>query len=372
MDKSRGTWLARGLDSLLGTEKAMRIRTSQLVLATVLMLACIADFFWLVMHGIANLHDVALWAGFSLGGLGLAFGLVRSGFSSRWPDPSLAFAQMLYAIACSSVAFVLAGDGRGVTLPLVTVILTFGMFGLSIRQVLFVAGYTLLLFGAAMVFVRVTSGSSVPFEVHIAYFFMLVIVVVGCSFLTWRLTTMREYMRQQKAQLVQALEKIQQIATRDELTGVANRRLMLELMGEQIQRAIRTGSVPVVALLDIDHFKRVNDTYGHAAGDCCLQTFAKVVQSSIRTNDRLARWGGEEFLILLTDTDFGLALACLERVRTQVAQAVVVVSGMNIRVTVSIGVTQYQPGDSIEKTIERADLALYAAKAQGRDRVVSA
>ncbi|MBC7680913.1 MAG: GGDEF domain-containing protein, partial [Ferruginibacter sp.] len=223
MDESRGTWLARGLDSLLGTEKAMRIRTSQLVLATVLMLACIADFFWLVMHGIANAHDVVLWAGFSLGGLGLAFGLVRSGFSRRWPDPSLAFAQMLYAIACSSVAFVLAGDGRGVTLPLVAVILTFGMFGLSIRQVLFVAGYTLLLFGAAMVFVRVSSGSSVPFEVHIAYFFMLVIVVVGCSFLTWRLTTMREHMRKQKDQLEQALEKIQQIATRDELTGVANR-----------------------------------------------------------------------------------------------------------------------------------------------------
>ncbi|MBC7681435.1 MAG: GGDEF domain-containing protein, partial [Ferruginibacter sp.] len=196
--------------------------------------------------------------------------------------------------------------------------------------------------------------------------------VVGCSFLTWRLTTMREHMRKQKDQLEQALEKIQQIATRDELTGVANRRFMLELMDEQIQRAARTGTAPMVALLDIDHFKGVNDTYGHHAGDCCLQTFATVVQSGIRNTDRLARWGGEEFLILLTDTDFGFALDCLERVRTQVAQAVVVVGGVDIRVTVSIGVTQYQAGDSIEKTIERADLALYAAKAQGRDRVVSA
>jgi len=219
MDRPR-TVLQRSLDRLLGVEKAMRIRTSQFVLAALLMLACIGELYWLAAFGIANLQDVNGWAAVSCAGLVVVYVLVRSGYSLRWKDPSLAFPQMLYAIACNAVAFVIAGNGRGVALPLLSVILTFGMFGMSIRQVVLVGVYALSLFAWAIAYVHETMGSLVPMEVHIAYFFMLAIVVVGCSFLTWRLTTMRQHIRDQKDQLQQALEKIQRIATRDELTAL--------------------------------------------------------------------------------------------------------------------------------------------------------
>jgi diguanylate cyclase (GGDEF)-like protein len=212
----------------------------------------------------------------------------------------------------------------------------------------------------------------VPLEVHIAYFFMLFIVVLGCSFLTWRLTTMREYMREQKDQLQRALEKIQRIATRDELTGTANRRFMQEQMRLEFQRSSRSGAPVMLAILDIDYFKRVNDTYGHQAGDRSLQVFAQVVQNSLRSSDLLARWGGEEFLVMLPDTDFTFGMACLERLRAQVAETTVAFGSVEIQFTVSIGVTQFHEGDSIESTVDRADFALYAAKAQGRNKVVSA
>lgn len=357
---------------LLGTDRPMRIRTSQAALASALMLASMVDLYLLAWYGLADIRQVAVWSGFCVLGIVLVFGLIRSGFSLRWADPSLAFGQMLYAIACNAVAFVLAGHGRGISLALMAIITMFGMFGMSMRQVAMVALYAMVLFGIAMWVAMEQALTDEPPVLYGAYFFMLLIVLTSGTILTRRLGLMRAHTRKQKAQLALALKKIQLIATRDELTGTANRRFMLELMREEIQRADRTGTAPMVAILDIDYFKCFNDTYGHQAGDRCLQAFARIVQFSIRATDRLARWGGEEFLILLSDTDFALAMASLERVRTQVEQMVVAVGEIEIRVTVSIGVTQYQQGDSIEQTIDRADLALYAAKAQGRNQVVSA
>jgi diguanylate cyclase (GGDEF)-like protein len=124
------------------------------------------------------------------------------------------------------------------------------------------------------------------------------------------------------------------------------------------------------AILDIDHFKHVNDHYGHQAGDVALQAFASLVQSAIRGNDILARWGGEEFVILFTETDISVGLVCLERIRTQVAEAEIVVGGAFLKLTVSMGVTQYCRGETIEKAMARADAALYSAKAQGRNQIV--
>nr|WP_315207148.1 GGDEF domain-containing protein [uncultured Albidiferax sp.] len=363
--------LARWSDLLLGTDRHMRIRISQAALASVVMLACVATMYGIAWYGVSNLLFVEIWSAFCVLGLVLVYGLIRSGISLRWADPSLTLAQMLYALTCNAVAFVLAEHGRGITLSLLAVVLMFGMFGMSMRQVVVVALYAMVVFGAAMLVAQKQGLTDEPAVLYAAYFVMVVIVLSCTTILARRLSTMRAHMRNQKTQLAQALEKIQRIATRDELTGTANRRFMMEMMREEIQRVDRSGATLMVAILDIDYFKRVNDTYGHQAGDRCLQEFARVVQASIRATDRLARWGGEEFLVLLSDTDFALALACLERVRTQVEQAVVTLGAIEIRITVSIGVTQYQTGDSIEQTIDRADLALYAAKAQGRNQVVS-
>lgn len=199
---------------------------------------------------------------------------------------------------------------------------------------------------------------------------MVVIVLASSTFLTWRLCEMREHMRHQKLQLTQALEKIQQTANYDELTGAANRRHMLQLIQYESQRSDRSANPLLVAMLDIDYFKRINDTYGHQAGDVALQKFTKTVQEKIRVTDTLARWGGEEYLILLTETELDVGLICLERVRAAVAADVVKFAGSWISLTVSIGVTRYQPGEAFEKTLTRADEALYAAKAQGRNQIV--
>lgn len=362
--------LHRGLDLLLGREKRMRIRTRQGALAAVLMLTCIAEMYWVAAHGVADYRAVGVWSIFSMGGLVLFFGLIRSGVSLRWQDPSMAFVQMLYAVACNAVAFVIAGHARGVTLPLLSVILMFGIFGMSIRQLALVAVYSVGLFSAAIAYELTYPSTDEEPVVFGAYLVMVLIVLSGSTYLTWRLTQIREHVRSQKKQLTEALEKIQQIAIRDELTSAVNRRHMQELLRVEVQRSVRIASPLLIAVLDIDHFKRINDSYGHQAGDRALQAFVEVVQAGIRGTDTLARWGGEEFLVMLTDAPMELGAVCMSRVRTQVQDMQVSYNGIDIRFTVSIGLTQYRPGESVAKTIGRADEALYAAKAQGRNQVV--
>jgi diguanylate cyclase (GGDEF)-like protein len=360
----------RGVDLLLGTGKAMRIRTSQFLLAALLMLASVGVLYFMQVVGIEGMGNVNTWAIFSCSGLAVIYALIRSGFSLRLKDPSLALWQMLYAIACDAAAFIVAGHGRGVTLSILSVILMFGMFGLSMRQVVTVAVYGLLLFGAAAGYELQHLSTDESPGLFGAYVFMVFVVLSATTFLTWRLQQMSAYMRDQKNKLALAFDKIQLIATRDELTGTTNRRYMLEKMHEEAQRAARNGKPLLFAILDIDHFKQINDQYGHQAGDRALQVFSTVVQNNIRANDILARWGGEEFVILLTEADVSVGMVCLERVRTKVAETEILLDNTSLKLTVSIGVTPYCSGESSEKTMARADAALYNAKAQGRDRIV--
>lgn len=365
-----GRRIHQALNYLLGEQKPMRIRTSQFLLAAMLMLACIGVLYFMRMVGIQGMGDVDTWALICSAGLVVFYVLIRSGFSLRMADPSLAFFQMLFAIACNAAAFIVAGHGLGVTLPILSVVLMFGMFGLSMRQVVLVAVYALVLFGAAAAYTRRYVATGEPPELLFAYFSILFIVLSATTFLTWRLQQMSAHMRKQKNQLVEALDQIQLIATRDELTGLVNRRFMLEKMREEVQRAQRTSSPLLVAMLDIDHFKRINDKYGHQVGDRALQVFSAVVQSNLRANDTLARWGGEEFVALLTGTDVAVGQICLERVRAKVAEIEVLAGDECVTMTVSIGVTPHRNGEPIEKTLQRADIALYDAKAGGRNQIV--
>lgn len=362
--------LKHGLDLVLGTDKGMRIRTSQFLLAALLMLASVGVLHFMQAVGIDGMSGIDAWTAFSCGGLVVIYGLIRSGFSLRLADPSMAYVQMLYAIACNAAAFVIAGHGRGVVLPILSVVLMFGMFGLSMAQVMAVAVYGLVLFGLATFYELQHLTTDEPASLFVAYIFMVFVVLAATTFLTWRLQQMGAHMRSQKLKLMLAFEQIQQIATRDELTGTANRRHMLEKMRDETHRANRTASPLLFAILDIDHFKKINDAYGHHAGDIALQSFSAVVQNSIRANDTLARWGGEEFVVLLTDTDMTVGLVCLERIRAKVAEAEIPVNGTHLKLTVSIGATQYCPGESTDKTMARADAGLYDAKARGRNLIV--
>ena len=170
--------------------------------------------------------------------------------------------------------------------------------------------------------------------------------------------------------LERALNFINELAIRDELTGVHNRRHLLSLIESERSRSARAARPFCLCLLDIDFFKRINDTYGHSAGDGVLRAFAAAVQEQVRDSDCFGRYGGEEFLLMLPETTIDAAAVLVERIRAAVEALRFADIDAALTMTVSIGVAEFRPGESIAQSIARADEALYLAKARGRNRVV--
>lgn len=174
-------------------------------------------------------------------------------------------------------------------------------------------------------------------------------------------------LKQQQNELVSA----RQDARVDQLTKIANRRSFEETHRAAHAKFLRDHKKYAVVIFDLDQFKRLNDTYGHAAGDVTLQVFARVLQDSIRENDSAARFGGEEFILLLPDADQKTANVVAERVRRRTSTTTVRLNHESIHFTVSAGISLVRKGDSPEKILRRADAALYEAKRRGRNQVKS-
>ncbi len=163
-----------------------------------------------------------------------------------------------------------------------------------------------------------------------------------------------------------------QSAHRDPLTGINNRVAMEEALRREIGLAQRNGTPLSMVVMDIDHFKRINDAYGHAAGDCALRAFADTVQQTMRGSDVFYRFGGEEFVLLLSNTAEEGAANLAERVREAVAEAEIQCEGAQFGLTVSLGVAEFKEDDDPASLFDRSDKALYGAKQQGRNRVAVA
>ena len=170
-------------------------------------------------------------------------------------------------------------------------------------------------------------------------------------------------------QLAIAHEREQALARTDELTGLKNRRAFYEAGDTALEWARRYGHPLSLVMLDIDHFKRINDSRGHAAGDSALRGLAEVLRSNMRASDVAGRLGGEEFALLLPQTALEEAAAYADRLRRTVAAHVVVYQHQEVCFTCSFGVAQMRPSDDLDALMGRADAALYAAKEEGRDRV---
>lgn len=357
---------------ILSADPRRRTLVSMALLALLLMTSS-AGVMLLVAHSSDSVNSTAVqwWAAMSVGGLLVMTVFVRSGETARLSDPSLTIPQMVWTITSGAVAYVLAGDARGLIPSVLAMILFFGTFALTMAEVIGIGIFALLAFACA---IGVTSRfSASPFGyLDTAYALMVLIVLTGCVALNLRIQRIRARLHEQRLALAQALEVNRELATRDELTGLINRRAMQDLMALEHRRSVRSGRPMLLAQLDIDHFKPVNDSHGHATGDRALQAFANTVRSAVRDTDVLARWGGEEFVLMLSDTQLEGARELLERIRLAVAGMEIPHATGTLHLTVSAGLALHLPGDTVEHTLERADQALYTAKALGRNRVVVA
>lgn len=294
--------------------------------------------------------------------------LVATGASERTSDPSLSRVQ--------------AYGNAGITLIGVALYPQIAFaYGLALFILMLTATYrmpkrrlNIMLATVVVLFAALTFGQGEPLKVPdgtpLERWLSLLFFVVSlgrCVFLSVINTHNNRLLRERGIEMQAKLAEIERLAHHDELTGVLNRRRMMHFLGEELARHDRNGAPVSVALLDLDHFKAVNDTLGHLAGDEVLRRFAAAVQRQARTTDRFGRYGGEEFLVILNDAGTDAALQAIERIRAAVAQLDWSDVSPELRVTFSAGIATYNGAETVEMLLSRADLGLYEAKHCGRN-----
>lgn len=355
---------------LLGPDPHTRIRVAMTGASALISALYTVLVLLLAWVGFARVDLTVVWAATTLLLNAGVLTSIRAGWTRQLADPALTQLQIRYAIVSTMVGYVLLGEARGISPAILSPVMMFGIFGLSARQMKANFAFALLCLAVGMGLVAWTEGARYRPLLELAYGVMFVLVLAGSTFVGLRIQHVRQRLQRQKYALGAALERINHLAAHDDLTGLLNRRRMSEVVQAERERCVRSRRPLVLALLDLDFFKLVNDRYGHAAGDAVLCAFAGRVLDNLRSTDVLARWGGEEFLLLLPETSLDGALVLLERVRREVAELCVETANGEIRLTVSIGVAAGRVQETMEQVLEHADEALYQAKAQGRDRVV--
>jgi len=303
-------------------------------------------------------------------------GLFLSDRNLRFADPSLTEVQVLLGIGWQTWLLAQFDMARGAFLVFYVLILLFGLFHLSRRA--FVRCAALMFFG----FCGVNLWQGYHFKLAdpglaaLQVCVLFIVLLWLCLYASY-VQASRQRMRQRRFAL-QAhqdtlrgmMRQLEDLVATDELTGLYNRRHFLRLASRELH-AMSTDQAHGLALIDLDHFKRINDMHGHAAGDQVLQAFAAVAIACLRDGDVLARYGGEEFVVLLPDCDPERLTSCCERLR--IAFMDVQLIGLNVRdLSLSAGMTLLVLGDDLDAALQRADQALYRAKRDGRNRCAAA
>ena len=284
----------------------------------------------------------------------------------------LAILQGIFAIGCTLGAYAICGPMRGAALMILLVILVFCTFSLRPRATMALCGVAIAGLGAVILIMHSRYPADFPAANETVHFVLAACSLAAITYLTGEMSRLRSNLKRQKEELQAALSTIRTLATIDELTALANRRHMKEILEAAERRQGNGEGQTCLALLDIDHFKLINDRFGHAGGDAVLRTFASAARAELRQGDALGRWGGEEFLLLLPDTAHGVAAAVLARIAQRVGTIRVAELGVELQVTFSAGLVERFHDEPFADTIARADHAMYRAKQAGRNQVVCA
>lgn len=358
-------------DLLLGRDAKQRLRVARSLLASLVFFVCICVIVYFTEIGGMDSRE-GLWLSLGMISTCLLFYVtLRSGFNRRFSEPSLTMPQVLVALTWIAGAYGITGPAHAGTLMLFTLVMVFGILTMSARSSAISAGYGLIVISTTMLYKVITDPQVYPLDVELVYFVFVATVMPTIAGLATQITRMRNTLKDQKHELEQALAHIQKLAAHDELTGLVNRRRMTEILRDHMHNQEREPTGFSIAMLDLDHFKKINDSYGHAVGDDVLSGFAEAARQTLRKADVLSRWGGEEFLLLMPETNNGDPNIGIERLRHLLGTLQISEGAPELRVTFSAGISRYIQGEKVLETIKRADDALYAAKAGGRNQTVT-
>jgi diguanylate cyclase (GGDEF)-like protein len=324
-----------------------------------------------VLAGTASAGNAALLSWYGVAGVLFFYVLVRASTSLGISPWVLAMLQGLFALSCTIGNYLVSGPLRGAALMIMLVVMVFTTFSLRPRATMALFAIVVAALGATMALMVAHDPLRYPLHIEAMHFALATTSLLAIALLTGQLSKLRAGLKRQKTELLAAMGKIRTLATVDELTSLANRRYMNEVLSAEERRQAAPGQVMCIALLDLDFFKQINDGFGHDAGDSVLRTFASVARAELRSADLLARWGGEEFLLMLPETDVTVAQVVLKRMADRVRAIRIPELALGRELTFSVGLVQRTDDEPFAETITRADRAMYTAKTSGRDMVVA-
>ncbi|MDX1803222.1 MAG: GGDEF domain-containing protein [Alcanivorax sp.] len=297
------------------------------------------------------------------------FVIIRTGLSERFSDPSMTIAQMLSGLILTTILLYYTRELRGAMISIYFMVMTFGVFSLSRQRMVVMAVLALLCFTVLEAYEWTEAPQQAIFTLMLGHWVILALGLTWFIYMGGYIHNLQTRVREQREHLREAHARLSAIAIRDELTGLYNRRHFLERLDKELALSNRKHTELRLAIIDLDHFKRINDSYGHQAGDEVLRRFASIAQASLRKSDLLARYGGEEFVVLLPQTSETDSLAALRRLGETFANQRYDFAP-DVSVTFSAGLALHQPDEPGEALAKRADMALYQAKHRGRNQVV--
>lgn len=312
-------------------------------------------------YGVCGLLSVAAFIAMS-----------ESKVNDRFKDHYFVTQQTGISLAIMLLFIYLAPEVGCLFLCSIFLVFTFAALRSTPRQTLI--GWTAAAIGLAALFLLTDKPIGMPHETPLERFATMLVftLVLGRGMIVGLFSSsLHESLYRRGIELKEAYQRIEELAELDELTGSLNRRSIMQTLDEEILRARRGNMSCAIALIDLDWFKRINDQFGHPAGDEALRAFAITMFANIRSIDKFGRYGGEEFLLILPETSDGAAQRTVDRLRSIVAELDWSAISQDMIVTMSAGLTMLRTDDTADSILARADKFLYQAKALGRNRVVS-
>ncbi|WP_286745680.1 GGDEF domain-containing protein [Aquabacterium sp. UBA2148] len=361
--------MGRLVKLIFGPDRATRARTGVILLCALMYAICCSAAFYAAEVGMMRDFAPKLLLLTTVPCYTVFYVLVRTGRTRSMRDPNLMLQQQSFSLLAIAFAYTAIGPhDRGLVLVLIALVMVFGMYTHQPRQAAFAGVLAMVLLAMCMGVLSHIDPVYYPPTLELLRFELMIGTLPPLILAAYQISAWRNRLAQQRRELRDTLEKVQTLASRDALTGLYNRRHMQDRLVDSAKRHERYGERFTVVLVDLDHFKRINDVHGHRVGDEALMAFASAATLALRESDTVGRWGGEEFLFILPNTSPAKALVALDRLRAALQHCSISSRVPGLRVAFSAGIAQHDLAAPVHRTLERADHALYQAKTAGRNR----
>ncbi|OPX56506.1 diguanylate cyclase (GGDEF) domain-containing protein [Oceanospirillum multiglobuliferum] len=349
---------------MLRMRRTLMATGSGLVLTTVVITAMLAGMVEMPVPNFLLLYTL-IWLG------NVSFPLMISyDINLLFKDPSLTISQLIWHTLTNTISIYLVPELHTVFLMHYLLVVLFGAFRMQRKGFFIIGGVIISCYAIVMALLFWEGRYPIQLKQEILSAAVFLFMLMGVSIIGTEISSLRWALKRRNSELNIVMKQAKEQAITDDLTGLFNRRHLMDILRRQQALTVRGDYCFTLCFVDLDHFKQVNDNFGHKAGDEVLQTFSDIARNAVREVDFVARLGGEEFVLVLVRTDLNGAYHVAERLRKSMEKARLDILGGH-RVTASIGIAQYRKKETIEETMHRADIAVYAAKNRGRNQIVT-